>query len=81
MIGGPVDDGTGAPASEAARQRERTVLLPPGRWIVEVLDIWECTIDQLPSEQEFAVHVPLPARPCQAIRLTALEDAGVVPRH
>ena len=31
------------------RPRERHVLLPPGRWHVDVLDTWECTVDRLPG--------------------------------
>ena len=31
------------------RPRERHVLLPPGRWRVDVLDTWECTVDRLPG--------------------------------
>jgi hypothetical protein len=51
--------------------RERHVLLPPGRWHVDVLDTWECTIDRLPGTYETFVLVPLSAKPYQAVRLVA----------
>lgn len=51
------------------RPRERHVLLPPGRWHVDVLDTWECTTDRLPGTYETFVLVPLPAKPYQAVRL------------
>jgi hypothetical protein len=54
------------------RPRERHVLLPPGRWHVDVLDTWDCTIDRLPGAYETFVLVPLPAKPYQAIRLVAI---------
>jgi hypothetical protein len=53
------------------RPRERHVLLPPGRWHVDVLDTWECTIDRLPGVHETFVLVPLPSKPYQAVRLVA----------
>ncbi|MEV4579966.1 DUF5605 domain-containing protein [Nonomuraea jabiensis] len=53
------------------RPRERHVLLPPGRWHVDVLDTWECTIDRLPGTYETFVLVPLPSKPYQAVRLVA----------
>ena len=49
--------------------RERHVLLPPGRWRVEVLDTWECTVERLPGTYETLAVVPLPAKPYQAVRL------------
>ena len=51
------------------RPRERHVLLPPGRWHVDVLDTWECTAKRLPDTYETLVVVPLPAKPYQAVRL------------
>jgi hypothetical protein len=51
------------------RPRERHVLLPPGRWHIDVLDTWECTVGRLPGEHETLARVPLPARPYQAVRL------------
>jgi hypothetical protein len=51
------------------RPRERHVLLPPGRWYVDVLDTWNCTTERLPGTYETFVLVPLPAQPYQAIRL------------
>ena len=53
------------------RPRERHVLLPPGRWHVEVLDTWECTVNRLPGLHQTFVLVPLPAKPFQAVRLVA----------
>jgi hypothetical protein len=53
------------------RPRERHVLLPPGRWHVEVLDTWECTVNRLPGVHQTFVLVPLPAKPFQAVRLVA----------
>ena len=53
------------------RPRESHVLLPPGRWQVDVLDTWECTVDRLPGLHETFVLVPLPSKPYQAIRLVA----------
>jgi hypothetical protein len=55
----------------AARPRERHVLLPPGRWQVEVLDTWLTTVRRLPGLYETFVLVPLDAKPFQAIRLVA----------
>ncbi len=52
--------------------RERHVLLPPGRWRVEVLDTWDCTITPVPGVHETLVVVPLPAKPYQAVRLVAV---------
>jgi hypothetical protein len=54
------------------RPRERHLLLPPGRWHVDVLDTWECTIDRLPGVHKTFVLVPLPAKPYQAVRLVAV---------
>jgi hypothetical protein len=54
------------------RPRERHVLLPPGRWQVDVLDTWECTVDRLPGVHQTFVLVPLPAKPYQAVRLVAV---------
>jgi hypothetical protein len=51
------------------RPRERHVLLPPGRWHVDVLDTWECTVERLSGTYETLAVVPLPAKPCQAVRL------------
>jgi hypothetical protein len=51
--------------------RERDVLLPPGRWRVDVLDTWAFTVDPLPALHEAFVVVPLPARPYSAVRLVA----------
>jgi hypothetical protein len=53
------------------RSRERHVLLPPGRWHVDVLDTWECTVDRLPGVHETFVLVPLPSKPYQPVRLVA----------
>ncbi|BBH63322.1 hypothetical protein ACTI_00070 [Actinoplanes sp. OR16] len=52
-----------------ARPRERHILLPPGRWHVDVLDTRECTVERLPGTFETIVAVPLPAEPYQAVRL------------
>ena len=52
--------------------RERHVLLPPGRWRVEVLDTWDCTITAVPGVHETLVVVPLPSKPYQAVRLVAI---------
>jgi Domain of unknown function (DUF5060)/Domain of unknown function (DUF5605)/Protein of unknown function (DUF4038) len=54
------------------RPRERHVLLPPGRWYVDVLDTWECTITRLPGTHKTFVLIPLPAMPYQALRLVAV---------
>jgi hypothetical protein len=54
------------------RPRERHVLLPPGRWRVEVLDTWECAITPVPGIHETFVLVPLPGKPYQAVRLVAV---------
>ena len=42
---------------------EHHVLLPPGRWTVDVLDTWACTIDAVPGEHETFVLVPLSGPP------------------
>jgi hypothetical protein len=55
-----------------ARPRERHVMLPPGRWTVEVLDTWECTVTPVPGEHETFVVIPMPAKPYQAVRLVAI---------
>jgi hypothetical protein len=59
--------------------RERNVLLPPGRWRVEVLDTWECTVTPLPGAHSTIVRVPLPSKPYQAVRLIRQADSGVPP--
>ncbi len=59
----------------SARPRERHVLLPPGRWYVDVLDTWEATVRRLPGLHETFVLVPLDAKPFQAIRLVAASHA------
>ncbi|XVV10127.1 DUF5605 domain-containing protein [Actinoplanes sp. CA-131856] len=51
------------------RPRERHVILPPGRWHVDVLDTWECTVERLPGTYEALVVVPLPAKSFQGVRL------------
>lgn len=53
------------------RPRERHLLLPPGRWHVDVLDTWDCTIDRLPGLHQGFVLVPLPAKPYLAVRLVS----------
>jgi len=55
------------------RPRERHVLLPPGRWHVDVLDTWQCTTDRVPGVHETFVLVPLPAKPYLALRLVAAD--------
>ena len=54
------------------RPRERHVLLPPGRWRVDVLDTWACTATPLPGVHQRFVLVPLPATPYQAVRLVTV---------
>ena len=54
------------------RPRERHLLLPPGRWRVDLLDTWDCTITALPGEHQLYVLVPLPVKPYQAVRLVAV---------
>lgn len=51
------------------RLRERHVLLPPGRWHVDVLDTWECTVDRLPGVHKTFVVIPLPAKSYTGVRL------------
>lgn len=61
----------------AHRPRERHVLLPPGRWVAEVLDAWECTVTPVPGEHESFVHVPLPVKPYQAVRVTRVHGSSL----
>ena len=49
----------------------RDVVLPRGRWAVDVIDTWAMTVDHLDGVFERVCRVPLPGREYMAIRLRA----------
>ncbi|NYD67586.1 DUF5605 domain-containing protein [Agromyces atrinae] len=51
------------------RPRFRNVVLPEGRFAVDVLDTWNCTVETLPDVHEGTVRVDLPGRQFMAVRL------------
>lgn len=50
------------------RPRFRNVVLPEGRFEVDVIDTWAMTIDTLPGTREGVVRVELPGRQYMAVR-------------
>jgi hypothetical protein len=56
------------------RPREKHVLLPPGDWVIDVLDTWNCTVDRLPGTHVDFALVPLPSRSYMAVRVTRLHE-------
>lgn len=57
--------------------RFRNLLLPAGRWQVDVIDTWGMTVTPVSGSFEGVATVDLPGRPYMAVRLTrVLEPAG-----
>jgi len=55
------------------RPRFRNVVLPEGRFHVDVLDTWNMTVDTLPDTHTGTVRVELPGRQFMAVRLRLVE--------
>ncbi|SDY60567.1 DUF5605 domain-containing protein [Herbiconiux ginsengi] len=54
----------------------RNVVMPEGRFHVDIVDTWNMTIDRMPGTHTGVVRVPLPARQYMAVRLVAVEESA-----
>lgn len=56
------------------RYPSKSLHLPEGRYVVEVIDTWNMTIEQLAGEYGGTIEIPLPARLWHALRIRRIDD-------